>query len=433
MQRTVQRPQRLRGTIVPPGDKSISHRAAMFASIAAGASVVEGFLEGEDCLSTLSCLAALGASSERHSGEGGEVLRVEGVGRNGLRESSDILDAGNSGTTMRLLSGLLAGQPFYSVLTGDKSLRSRPMGRIAEPLRQMGATVRGRRGDTLAPLTIIGGNLHGMTYALPVASAQLKSSLILAALYAAEPSRFTEPAQSRDHTEGMLRSMGAQIECAEAIVVQPLRQELCPLHLRVPGDMSAAAFWLVAAVTHPDAELRVLGVGMNPTRRGALDVLLAMDAKIEVLHLRDEGGEPVADLVARSSRLHGVVVEGETIPRAIDEIPVLALAAAVAEGDTIFRDAAELRVKESDRIHVTATELNRFGARVEETADGMLIHGVGALRGATGASEGDHRMAMTLAVAGLIAEGESRVDGAESVEISYPEFWADLDRICSAG
>jgi 3-phosphoshikimate 1-carboxyvinyltransferase len=433
MKRFLQKALKLRGSITPPGDKSISHRAAMFGAIAAGVSTIEGFLEGEDCLSTLACLTALGVHSERRPGEGGEVLRVEGVGRLGLRESNDVLDAGNSGTTMRLLSGLLAGQPFYSVLTGDASLRSRPMGRVLDPLRQMGATVRGRRGDTLAPLTIVGGDLHGINYTLPVASAQLKSALILASLYASGPSVLREPAQSRDHTESMLRAMGAEIACDESITVQPLEHELQPLQLRVPGDMSAAAFWLVAAVTHPDAELHLVGVGMNPTRCGALDILRAMGADIEMREARVVGGEPVADLVARTSRLHGVTIGGPLIPRAIDEIPVLALAAALAQGDTIVQDAAELRVKESDRIHSTAAELNRFGARIEETADGMVIHGENRLRGAAGVSSGDHRLAMTLAIAGLLAEGESSVEGAGDVEISYPGFWHALEQVCLAG
>lgn len=431
MNRTIEQAKTLRGTLSPPGDKSISHRAAIFAALAEGISLIEGFLPGDDCLSTLRCLEAMGARFARDAGEdGASVLRVEGAGRRGLSESADVLDAGNSGTTMRLLAGLLAGQPFFSVLTGDRSLRQRPMGRILAPLRAMGATVLGRRGDELAPFAIRGGGLRGIDYSLPVASAQLKSALILAALHADGQSTLTEPGPSRDHTELMLRSMGAGVVSdGPRVTVQPLRGELQPLQMRVPGDMSSACFWLVAAVCHPDAEVHLLGVGMNRTRRGALDVLLQMGADIDVHEERTQGGEPVADLVARSSQLHGVTVEGEVIPRAIDELPLLALAAAFARGDTIVRDAAELRVKESDRIHTTCTELNRLGASLEETPDGMAIHGGSRLRGAATESAGDHRLAMTLAIAGLLAEGSTSIGEAESVEVSYPSFWADLDRL----
>jgi 3-phosphoshikimate 1-carboxyvinyltransferase len=431
MKRGIEGAVRLRGTISPPGDKSISHRAAIFGAIASGVSVIEGFLAGDDCLSTLRCLAAMGVEFEQEAGEDGSlVLRVWGAGKQGLRESADVLDAGNSGTTMRLLSGLLAGQPFFSVLNGDRSLRQRPMGRVLNPLRGMGATVLGRGGDALAPLAIRGGDLTGIDYALPVASAQLKSALVLAALYASGTTRLTEPGPSRDHTELMLRSMGAEIESdGLQVTIRTLTRELDPLALRVAGDMSSACFWLVAAVCHPDAELHLRGVGMNPTRRGALDVLLQMGANIEIHEERLQGGEPVADLVARSSTLHGTTIQGEMIPRAIDEIPILALAGSLAGGDTIVRDAAELRVKESDRILTTSTELNRLGAAIEETADGMVIHGGRRLRGAHTESAGDHRLAMTLAIAGLLAEGETAVDGAECVEISYPRFWSDLATI----
>jgi 3-phosphoshikimate 1-carboxyvinyltransferase len=435
MQRLVHGSQRLRGTVAPPGDKSISHRAAIFGAIADGVSVVEGFLPGDDCFSTIQCLEPMGVRFEKQPSEDGAfLLKVHGRGRSGLIESPDILDAGNSGTTMRLLAGLLAGQPFFSVLTGDASLRSRPMGRVLIPLRSMGATVLGRRGDEIAPFAIRGGQLNGIDYRLPVASAQLKSALILAALFASTPTTLVEPGPARDHTELMLRSMGASIDVGQDghISIQPLQSELRPLEARIPGDMSSACFWLVAAVCHPDAEIRILGVGMNPTRRGALDVLLAMGADIEVLDQRTQGGEPVADLVARTSDLRPVEIGGATIPRAIDEIPVLALAAAFAGGDTIFRDAAELRVKESDRILTTCTELRRLGADVEETPDGLIVHGGRPLRGAQVASSGDHRLAMTLAVAGLLVQGETGVEGAESVEVSYPGFWTDLEHVSSA-
>jgi 3-phosphoshikimate 1-carboxyvinyltransferase len=434
MDQAVRHARRLRGTIAPPGDKSISHRAAIFGALANGTSRVEGFLPGDDCLSTLGCLESMGVRFEREPSEdGASLLRVYGVGPHGLDESADVLDAGNSGTTMRLLAGLLAGQPFFSVLTGDRSLRTRPMGRVLRPLRQMGATVLGRKGDEIAPFAIRGGGLSGIDYDLPVASAQLKSALILAALYASTQTTLTEPGPARDHTELMLRSMGAGIETSEnRITVHPLTGELRPLDLRIPADMSSAAFWLIAAVCHPDAELRLLGVGMNRTRRGALDILLAMGADIDILDEREQGGEPVADLVARSSSLHGIEIGGEVIPRAIDELPAVALAAAYATGDTIVRDASELRVKESDRILTTCTELNRLGAAMEETPDGMIIHGGAPLSGSSVTSSGDHRLAMTLAVAGLLAEGETRIGGAESVDVSYPGFWDELSRIANA-
>jgi 3-phosphoshikimate 1-carboxyvinyltransferase len=434
MKRAIRGASRLRGAISPPGDKSISHRAAIFGAIAGGESVIESFLPGDDCFSTLRCLEAMGVSFAQERGEDGSlVLRVAGAGKDGLRESADVLDAGNSGTTMRLLSGLLAGQPFFSVLTGDRSLRQRPMGRVLNPLRSMGASVLGRGGDELAPLAIRGGKLSGIDYALPVASAQLKSALVLAALYAAGSSHLTEPGPSRDHTELMLRSMGAAIETDGLhITVHPLAGELTPLRVRVAGDMSSACFWLVAAVCHPNAELHLLGVGMNPTRRGALDVLLEMGADIEVHGERSQGGEPVADLVARTSKLQGVTIQGEMIPKAIDEIPVLALAASLAAGDTIVRDASELRVKESDRIRTTTEQLNRLGAAIVETTDGMLVRGGRRLVGAATESAGDHRLAMTLAVAGLLAVGETTVDGAECVEISYPGFWSDIETASTA-
>ena len=435
MERTVEGARRVNGTIAPPGDKSISHRSAIFGALAAGESIVEGFLPGDDCFSTIRCLEAMGVGFDRQPSEDGAfVLRVHGEGRTGLRESPDVLDAGNSGTTMRLLSGLLAGLPYFSVLTGDSSLRSRPMGRVLTPLRNMGATVLGRAGDQLAPFAIRGGDLTGIDYALPVASAQLKSALILAALFASGQTTLTEPGPSRDHTELMLRSMGAEIESDGArIVINPLRTELSPLQVRVPADMSSACFWMVLAACHPDAEIRLLGVGMNPTRSGALDVLRQMGADIEILEQRIQGGEPVADLLVRSSELRGATIAGEIIPRAIDEIPVLALAAAFADGDTIIRDASELRVKESDRIATTSSQLRRMGASIDETPDGMVIHGGEGLHGASVESSGDHRLAMTLAIAGLLAKGETQVQNAESVEVSYPGFWSDLERIGIAG
>ncbi len=431
--RTIRPAARLRGEIWPPGDKSISHRAAMFGAIARGRTVAENFLTGEDCLSTLGELAALGVESRVEPGANGRSrLLVEGAGRGGLREASDVLDCGNSGTSMRLFSGLLAPQPFLSVLSGDASLRSRPMARVITPLRQMGAHLHGAGGDRTAPLVISGGPLHGIEYATPVASAQVKSAIVLAALYAEGETAIHEPAPSRDHTERMLRAMGAQIASHGAEVrVRPLERELEPLQLRVPGDVSAAAFWLVAALVHPDAEITLRGVGINETRSGIVDVLREMGGEIAIEEEREQGGEPVADLVARSSHLHGVTVGGETIPRLIDEIPVLALAAAFAEGDTSVRDAADLRAKESDRIASTARELRRFGVAIDELDDGLLVHGnAGArLHGAEAYSEGDHRLAMTIGVAALLAAGETTLHGARCAAVSYPDFWEDLERL----
>jgi len=426
MKRTVRPARRLRGTIEPPGDKSISHRAAILNAVARGEATVDNFQTGADCLATVRCLRALGIRIE---GPATGTLRVRGAGRSGLREASAVLNAANSGTTLRLLAGLLAAQPFFSVLSGDASLRSRPMGRIVEPLQAMGARIQGRAGSTRPPLAIEGGRLRGVRHRLPVASAQVKSALALAGLYAEGETVLEEPASSRDHTERMLRAMGAHIEAGEGgLRVSPLTRELVPLSLRVPGDISAAAFWMVAAAAHPNAELRLTGVGVNPSRSGIIDALRAMGANIAAEEERTWGCEPVADIVVRSSRLRGTVIEGALIPRLIDEVPALAVAACLAEGETVIRDAGELRVKESDRIRFTAGELRRLGARIQELPDGMVIHGVGGLRGAACGSHGDHRLAMALAVAGLLAGGETTVSGAEAATVSYPAFWDDLDR-----
>jgi 3-phosphoshikimate 1-carboxyvinyltransferase len=417
----------LRGTIEPPGDKSISHRAAILNAIAQGNAAVDNFQTGADCLATVRCLRCLGAHVESPAPG---VLRVQGRGRYGLQEAAAVLNAANSGTTLRLLAGLLAAQPFFSILTGDASLRSRPMERIVDPLRVMGARIQGRAGGTRPPLAIEGGSLRGIRHRLPVASAQVKSALTLAGLYADGETVLEEPAPSRDHAERMLRAMGATITCGEGgMRVSPLSGELAPLSLRVPGDISAAAFWMVAAAAHPDAELRLTGVGVNLSRSGIIDALRAMGARIAVDEERTWGCEPVADIVVRSSPLHGTIIEGALIPRLVDELPALAVAACLAEGETLIRDAGELRVKESDRIRATVVELRRLGARIEELPDGMVIRGVDSLQGAACGSRGDHRIAMTLAVAGLLAAGETTIRGAEAVAISYSGFWDVLDRV----
>jgi 3-phosphoshikimate 1-carboxyvinyltransferase len=334
---------------------------------------------------------------------------------------------------MRLLAGLLAGQPFFSVLTGDASLRSRPMERVVDPLRAMGARIQGRAEGARPPLAIEGGSLRGIRYRLPVASAQVKSALSLAALYGEGETVLEEPAPSRDHTERMLRAMGAEVKGSDGdgLRISPLQGEMAPLSLRVPGDISAAAFWMVAAAAHSDAEIRLTGVGVNPSRSGIIDALAGMGASVALEEERMWGCEPVADIVVRSSSLRGTNVEGSLIPRLIDEIPVLAVAACLAEGETVIRDAHELRLKESDRIRTTVLELRRLGAHIEELPDGMVIQGVGRLKGGSCGSHGDHRLAMTLAVAGLLAQGETVVRGAEASSISYPVFWHHLEELSS--
>ena len=431
MEKGISSPRRLSGSITVPPDKSISHRAAILNAIASGPAVVENFLVAEDCLSTIACLRSLGVSwSLRENHDGGSDLTITGRGLAGLSESADVLDAGNSGTTMRLLAGLLAGRPFLSIITGDESLRSRPMARIIEPLRQMGAQVYGRDSDTLAPLVIMGRRLRGIRYRSPVASAQVKSALLLAGLQAEGETLYEEPVRSRDHTERMLRAMGAGLrEENNALRLSPLAKDLAPLSLRVPGDFSAAAFWLVAAALHPDADLTLRGVGLNPTRSGLLDVLKEMGADIVVSEERVVGGEPVADLRARSGKLKGIEVDGPTVVRLIDEVPVLAVAASLAEGRTMVRDVGELRLKESDRVKLLVHELRRMGARIDEEGDALVIEGTDRFTGAVCDSHGDHRLAMALAVAGVVAEGETVIRGAEATDVSYPGFWQVLDSV----
>lgn len=428
MQRTVHPARRLRGTIVPPGDKSISHRAAILNAIAQGEAVIENFQRGADCLATLRCLRLLGVPWDWR---GDATLVVEGVGRAGLQEPPTVLDCRNSGTTIRLLAGLLAGQRFFSVLTGDGSLRSRPMARVVEPLRQMGARISGREGDRKAPLAVQGTSLTGIRYRMPVASAQVKSALLLAGLYADGETVVEEPAPSRDHTERLLAAMGAPLagDGQRVVAVRRPEGELSSLSMRVPGDISAAAPWLVLAAVHPDAEVRIEGVGINPSRAGIIDVLRAMGADLGVVNKRTWGAEPVADIVVRSSRLRGTVIGGELVPRTIDELPLLALAGCLAEGETVIRDAQELRVKESDRVRTTAEGLRRLGAEVEERPDGLRVWGPQRLRGGSASSHGDHRLAMMLTVAGCLASGETAIRNSDVVAVSYPMFWHDLDSI----
>ena len=433
MKRTVRRPARLRGTVQLPGDKSVSHRMALLGALASGPTKVRRFLPAEDTLATLNCLRELGVEWQiDEEAPGVASLEVAGRGLRGLREPADVLDAGNSGTTLRLLAGVLAGQPFASVLTGDASLRSRPVDRIVEPLRLMGAQLFARDGDKRPPLSIRGGALSGIHYQLPVASAQVKSAILLAGLFADGETVIEEPLPTRDHTERLLRAMGVDLRREGPGVRMAPPASLAPLELEVPGDISTAAFWLVAAAVHPDAEIVLQGVGVNPTRTGLLDVLSMMGATIDIGEQRMMGEEPVADITVRSSELRGVEVAGELIPRLIDEIPALAVAAAFADGQTVVRDAAELRVKESDRIATITRGLQRLGAVIEEREDGFVIEGRRGLQGAVVNGSGDHRLTMALAVAGLLADGETTIEDGEAVAVSYPRFWHDLEQLAGS-
>ena len=426
----VNRPARVRATIQVPPDKSVSHRALLFNAIADGRATIERLLDSEDVRSTAACLAALGVEIDWPAGS--EIARVNGRGLHGLFESEDVLDCGNSGTTMRLLSGLLSGHPLLSVLTGDEMLRRRPMARIIGPLRRMGAHIHARTGDTLAPLVIKGGGLAAVDFSSPVASAQVKSAVLLAGMYAEGETCVTEPAQSRDHTERMLSAMGAPLTAEGPTVRISGPQRLEPLSLRVPGDISSAAPWLVLGACHPDAEITLLGVNTNQTRTGMLDIMRAMGADIEVLEERTSGGEPVADLIVRSSHLHGTTVSGGLVPRAIDELPLVAILGCFAEGETIVMDAAELRAKESDRVEAVVQALGRLGARVTARDDGFSVRGPIALRGGRVDGGGDHRIGMLGGIAGSLADGETRVENS-AVAVSYPGFWNDLASAAQGG
>jgi 3-phosphoshikimate 1-carboxyvinyltransferase len=413
-----------------PGDKSISHRALMLGAIAKGETTIEGLLLGEDPRSTARCFQALGAEI---SPLNEQRVRVRGVGVGELVEPTDILDAGNSGTTMRLMLGILASHPdrFFTV-TGDKSLRSRPMSRVVKPLQQMGAQIWGRNGGSLAPLAVQGQSLRPIHYHSPIASAQVKSCILLAALMAEGTTTITEPAVSRDHSERMLKAFGAEIttdpDTKSVMITGPA--QLQGQSVIVPGDISSAAFWIVAAAIVPDSDLTIENVGINPTRTGILEALEMMDADIQLENERIVAGEPVADIRVRHSQLKGCIIGGDIIPRLIDEIPILAVAAIFAQGQTVISDAAELRVKESDRLAVTATVLNQMGAKITELPDGLEITGGTPLRGTDVESYDDHRIAMSLAIAALNASGTTTIHHAEAAAISYPDFTATLRQVC---
>ncbi|MDR7434699.1 MAG: 3-phosphoshikimate 1-carboxyvinyltransferase [Armatimonadota bacterium] len=415
---------RLRGRIFPPGDKSISHRAVMLSAIAEGETVVEGFLWAADCIQTVRCMRRLGVPIEEEA----HRLVVHGVGLRGLREAEDVLDAGNSGTTMRLLCGILAGQPFYTVMTGDASLRRRPMDRVVVPLREMGARIEGRMGGKYAPLSIHGGNLRGIDYSLPVPSAQVKSAVLLAGLYAEGSTTIRESIPSRDHTERMLTVFGAEVSRGTQWVTVKPPERLYGTKIQVPGDFSSAAFFIVAAAAHPRAEVVIQNVGLNPTRTGALEVLREMGAQVEVIPHGEVGGEPVGEIFVRGGPLRGVRIEGDRIPRLIDEIPILCIAAAVAEGETVIEGAGELRVKESDRLAAIAIGLRALGITVEELPEGLVIRG-GRFRGGRVHSFGDHRIAMAFAIAGLLSEEPVMIEETDCIVISFPGFKEALQQL----
>jgi 3-phosphoshikimate 1-carboxyvinyltransferase len=397
----------------------------MLGSLASGTTVIRGFLRGEDTISTLNVFRAMGIDAA----EDGGTLLIRGKGLRGLSEPEDVLDCGNSGTSMRLMTGLLAGQSFFSVLTGDRYLRARPMGRVIEPLTRMGATICGRNGGNKAPLAIQGQPLKGISYASPVASAQIKSSLLLAGLYAEGSTEVTEPSLSRDHSERMFAYFGAPIESLPNGARVSGGGELQGREVDVPGDISSAAFFIVAALIVPASELLITGVGINPTRTGIIDILVKMGADIEIANQRLVSGEPIADLLVRSSSLRGIEIGGETVPRAIDEFPIICVAAACAEGKTVIRDARELRVKETDRIAAMAANLRAAGVAVLETEDGMEITGAERLRGCTVDSFGDHRIAMSMLMAGLVATGETTVTDTGCIATSFPSFIDLLERV----
>lgn len=427
---TIRKTTKLIGDITVPGDKSITHRAALFGALAYGETLIHNFLAAEDCISTLRCLQQMGIGVE---GVGTREVVVYGNGIRGLRDPRDVLDVGNSGTLARLMLGVLAGQPFEATVTGDASIQRRPMDRVAIPLRQMGAIVEGQGERCTPPVTIRGGILKPITYTTPVASAQVKSAILLAGLNACGKTTVMESGLSRDHSERMLRAFGADMVVERSSVVTTVSvqgpAELRAQAVTVPGDVSSAAFFLVGAAILPGSEVRVRGVGVNPTRTGVLDVLRQMGADVRWENERETSGEPVANVIVRHAPLRGVTIGGDLIPRLIDELPVLAVAACFAEGTTIVRDAKELRVKESDRIATMTSELRKMGARIEEREDGWVIEGPNKLKGATVQSHGDHRVAMSCAIAALASEGETLIENTDCIATSFLEFEEILERL----
>ena len=412
----------LRGEVTIPGDKSISHRSIMFGSISKGITEIHNFLEGADCLSTISCFRNMGIDIENKNG----IVTVHGKGLRGLNAPSCVLDCGNSGTTTRLISGILAPQHFDVTLTGDDSIQKRPMKRIMEPLSMMGADITSLRDNGCAPLSIRGRQLHGIHYHSNVASAQVKSSILLAGLYADGETTVTEPKLSRNHTELMLQFFGADVRTSGTTATVLPAAELYGNKVQIPGDISSSVYFVAAGLIIPNSEILIRNVGINPTRNGLIRVCKAMGADITLLNENRDYSEPTADILVRTSNLKGTIIEGDIIPTMIDELPTVALMACFADGTTIIRDAAELKVKESNRIAIMVQNLTAMGADVEETEDGMIIHGGNPLHGAVIETKKDHRIAMTFAIAALAAEGETEILDAECVDISYPQFYRDL-------
>lgn len=417
----------LNGTIEVPGDKSISHRAVMFGSLANGRTTVEHFLPGEDCLSTIFCFRKMGVEIEQTD----EQVSINGKGWNGILEPEYILDVGNSGTTARLLLGILAGLPMHSCLIGDDSIGKRPMRRVTEPLREMGALIDGRKDGQYTPLSVRGGRLKGMHYRSPIASAQVKSAILLAGLNGDGVTTVTEPYQSRDHTERMLQAFGVEVEGNENSVSVRGGQSLTATSIYVPGDISSAAFFLVAGAITPESNVTLKNVGINPTRTGIIDVLQHMGASISITNKHEKNFEPFADLQISTSKLKGIEISGSLIPKLIDEIPIIALLATQAEGTTIIKDASELKVKETNRIYTVVNELTKLGANIEATDDGMIIHGGVTLKGSKVNSYGDHRIGMMLSIASFISEGIVEVENTEAIAVSYPTFFEHIQALTS--
>lgn len=421
----------LRGEVTIPGDKSISHRCVMFGSLAKGITEVHNFLQGADCKATIDCFQKMGIPIETNQ----DTVIIHGKGIHGLSSPSEMLHVGNSGTTTRLISGILVGQPFDSKLSGDASLNSRPMKRIMEPLTKMGGNISSILRNGCAPLYITPGNLKGIHYDSPVASAQVKSCLLLAGLYAEGETSVTEPALSRNHTELMLKEFGAnirskyEINSTKATAIITPCDELYGQKITVPGDISSAAYFIAAGLLVPDSEILIKNVGVNSTRAGILKVCEDMGGDIQLLNKRTEGGEPIADILVRTSKLHGITIEGDIIPTLIDEIPMIAVMAAMAEGTTVIKDAAELKVKETDRIETTTDNLKAMGCHVTPTADGMIIQGGRPLHGAKIHTLLDHRIAMAFSIAALVADGTTKILDSHCVDVSYPTFYDTFEEL----
>jgi 3-phosphoshikimate 1-carboxyvinyltransferase len=415
----------LSGELEIPGDKSISHRSVMFGSIAYGKTRVTNFLPGDDCFSTISCFRKLGVTIVERENE----LIINGNGFEGLKEPNEVLDVGNSGTTIRLLLGILAGRPFFSSIVGDESIGKRPMTRVTEPLAQMGARIDGRKNSLFTPISVRGGSLKPIHYQLPVASAQVKSALILAGIQAEGESTIIELAETRDHTERMIRQFGGEVRKDHKVIKINGGQNLLATTIHVPGDISSAAFFLVAGAIVPESEIVLKNVGLNPTRTGIIEVLKKMGADLTIHQSEESTFEPSGDIVIKTSQLTGTVIEGEMIPKLIDEIPIIALLATQAEGKTIIKDAEELKVKETNRIDTVVQELKKLGASIEATDDGMIIHGGSTLSGGTVSSHGDHRIGMMLAIAALVCQGEVELENPQAIAVSYPNFFTHLKNL----